>query len=376
MIAISPADRKFLDEVWAGVERKLARTASRLKDAMPYKLVDGRYDDRQDWKLWWTNSFWAGILWRLYQQTGHHVYRQYAESIEIKLDKYLYDFDGLDHDVGFMWLLTSVLNYETTGNEQSRKRALLAASVLASRSMPTGGYIRAWNGPVNNGRCIIDCMMNIPLLYWASEQCGDKRFSLVADRHAEKTLKDIVRPDGSVHHIVVFDEETGEVKETPAGQGFASGSAWSRGQSWALYGFAQSYGWTRNQTYLDAAKRVAHYILANLALSDYIPPSDYRQPAESSMRDSSAGAIAASGLIDLAGYVPEPEARLYLDSALRIMRALERSCAVSSDDSREALLTYGSCCYVAPEFPEGVNNESLIYGDYYWVEAICKLKVL
>lgn len=363
----------FVSELWRKIERKVNVTSERLKDTMPYTTEDGRYDDRQDVFVWWTNSFWAGILWHMFRETGADKYRIYAESIEAKLDKFLYDYDGVDHDAGFLWLLSSVLSYETTGNDKSRKRALLAASVLAARSMPNGGYIRAWNGAVNNGQSIIDCMMNIPLLYWASKQLQDDRFRRIADLHAQATLTHLIREDGSVHHIVAFDEQTGAVKAYPPGQGFASGSSWSRGQSWALYGFAQSYHWTGRDEYLSAAKRVAHYILANLALNDYVPLCDYRQPSDSDMLDSSAGAIAACGLIELADCVPEAESRLYLESALRIMQALDERCGVW-DDSSEALLTNGSCRFYASEMIGGVKNGSLIYGDYYWIEAVCKLK--
>lgn len=273
-----------------------------------------------------------------------------------------------------MWLLTSVMNHTLTGDDNARKRAMLAASILSSRGNIAGHYIRAWNGN-NAGWAIIDCMMNIPLLFWASEQSGDSRFKSLAMMHADKTLQAFIREDGSVNHIVVFDEHTGELLETPGGQGVQSGSAWSRGQSWAVYGFAQAYHWTGKKEYLDAAKRVAHYTLANLALNGYVPVCDYRQPADSEQLDSSAGAITACGLIEIAKAVPADEQALYLKSALLILKALDEKCAVW-DLSDECLLRDGTSQFLDSTSQFNVKNGALIYGDFYYVEAVAKLKEL
>ncbi|MDF2937125.1 MAG: ugl 1, partial [Paenibacillaceae bacterium] len=293
MQAIVRKQERFIEETWEKIAGKVSVTANRIQDGMPYTTRYGKYDDCQESEpSWWTNSFWSGILWHMYKGTGVETFKQFAESIEAKLDQVLLEYDGLHHDVGFMWLLTSVMNHDLTGSEQARRRAMLAASILSSRGNIAGGYIRAWNGN-NAGWAIIDCMMNIPLLFWASRTSGDNRFKHLAMMHADKSLQAFVREDGSVNHIVIFDESTGELLETPGGQGVQSGSSWSRGQSWAVYGFAQAYHWTGKKEYLDAAKRIAHYTLANLALTDYIPLCDYRQPADSAQLDSSAGAITA-----------------------------------------------------------------------------------
>lgn len=375
MEAILKEHEDFIAATWEKIVGKISVTANRIQDGMPYTTRDGKYDDCQETDAsWWTNSFWSGILWHMYKDTGIETFKQYATSIEAKLDQVLLDYDGLHHDVGFMWLLTSVMNHGLTGDEQARKRAMLAASILSARGNIAGGYIRAWNGN-NAGWAIIDCMMNIPLLFWASQQSGDNRFKHLAMMHADKTLRAFIRADGSVNHIVVFDELTGEPLETPAGQGIKSGSSWSRGQSWAVYGFAQAYHWTGKQDYLDAAKRVAHYTLANLALNGYIPLCDYRQPGDSTQLDSSAGAITACGLIEIAKAVPEDEQALYLESALRILKALEEKCAVW-DQSDECLLKDGTSQYKQSPGVYEVKNGALIYGDYYYVEAIAKLREL
>lgn len=374
MKTILNENKEWIHEVWNKIEKKVAVTADRIKDGMPYTTKNGVYDDQQNNASWWTNTFWCGLLWHMYRETKDEKYREYACSIEEKMDAVLHGYDGLHHDVGFMWLLSSVMNFEITGNEKSRKRAMLAASVLSSRANIAGGFIRAWNGD-KNGWAIIDCMMNIPLLYWASKQSKDDRFTHIGLMHANKTMKDFVREDGSVHHIVSFDVNTGEILDIPRGQGYESGSSWSRGQSWAVYGFAQSYQWTKKPEYLNTAKKIAHYAVTNLAQNGYIPLCDYRQPADSNLLDSSAGVITACGLLEIAKAVPGAEKELYIKSALSILKALDEKCT-TWNESNEEILTNGTSQFHLSTGKMEVGNGSLIYGDYYFVEAICKLKEL
>jgi unsaturated chondroitin disaccharide hydrolase len=278
MISLLQENKPFIQELWEKIEKKIMLTTDSIQDTMPYTTKNGKYIDANKIDpAWWTNSFWAGILWHMYRETKMIKFKEYAESIEKKFDALLMDYDGLHHDVGFMWLLTSVLNHEITGNDPSRKRAMLAASILSSRANIAGSFIRAWNGN-NEGRAIIDCMMNIPLLYWASEKSKDSRFSHIATMHADKVIHEFIRPDGSSNHIVDFNTLDGSFLDNPAGQGYTSGSSWSRGQSWAIYGFIQSYQWTKDEKYLDTAKQIGHYILSNLAMTNYRVPCDYRQP--------------------------------------------------------------------------------------------------
>lgn len=378
MDTILKQHKEWILQTWNKIENKISVTSDRIQDRMPYTVRNGKYDDMSSDPYWWTNSFWCGILWLVYKETKQKKYMEYAQKIEEKLDAALYGYDGLHHDVGFMWLLSSVLNYKITRNENSRRRAMLAASVLSSRANIAGGYIRAWNnwGTDNKGWAIIDCMMNIQLLFWASEEIGDPRFRHIAMMHANKTRDYFVREDGSVNHIVVFDENSGEKLDNLRGQGYEVGSSWSRGQAWAVSGFAQSYHWTKEQSYLNTAKKIAHYIIANLAKNDYLPLCDYRQPETSDLLDSSAGAVTACGLIDIAKAVPEAEKALYIYHAVKLLKALEDKCAIW-DDSSEAILTNGTTQYhLIPGGKYEVKNGALIYGDYYFVEALSKLKEL
>lgn len=370
MKEILSENKDWVEDVWKRCKDKVYKTSARIKDTIPYTTKNGKYDDKSgpDSIAWWTNSFYAGILWLLYNDTKDETFKNYAEGVEKRLDEALYGYEGLHHDVGFMWLLTSVANYTLTGSKKSYQRAMLAASTLASRYNVEGGYIRAWNGENNKGWAIIDCMMNIPILYWASKMTGDERFEYIARHHATKTMNCFIRPDGSVNHIVNFDPKTGEVVETIGGQGYGVGSSWSRGQSWAVNGFAQSYNATGDVAYLDAAKRVANYFISSVS-DDFVPRVDFRQPAEPDLKDSSAGAIAACGLIEISKVVTEYEKPLYLNAAINILKALDEKCG-AWDEDEEAILKYGTEAY---HNKNGIHM-ALIYGDFYFMEAIDKLR--
>ena len=259
----------WAEETLKKVREKMAWVSEKNKDIIPYTTDEnGNYDDRSaedkqwnhdDGLNWWTNGFWGGIMWLLYQDTKEEKYADIARISEKKMEKCFESYFGLHHDVGFMFLPTAVADYRLTGNEDSRRIAMHAASLLAGRFNPVGRFIRAWNqvpGSDTRGWAIIDCMFNICLLYWASEESGDPRFRQMAMMHADTVMENFIRPDGSVCHIVEFDPETGEMVKSHGGQGYGEGSSWTRGQGWALYGFANSYTHTGKQEYLDTAKKV------------------------------------------------------------------------------------------------------------------------
>ena len=209
-------------------------------------------------------------------------------------------------------------------------------------------------------------MMNIPLLYWASEMTGDSRFKTIAMEHADTVLAHTIRPDGSCNHIVVFDPDTGEYLDNPGGQGYESGSSWSRGQSWAIYGMALSYAYTGEKRYLEAAKRTAHYFIANVSMNGYVPLVDFRAPEEPVLIDTSAGVIAACGLLEIASHVGEHEKKLYTENAVRILRTLEEKYC-DWDPENDAALGYGTGAY------HGRRHYPIIYGDYFLLEGVLRL---
>ncbi|KRE36279.1 glycoside hydrolase family 88 protein [Paenibacillus sp. Soil724D2] len=372
-------DQAWLNELIDRLSTKMDWVSEKSKHKIPYTTINGTHDNRNvdnptvtetDGINWWTNGFWGGMMWLMHHETGNEKYKEIAQISEKELDRCFDEFYGLHHDVGFMWLPTSVANYKVTQNPKSRKRALHAAVLLAGRFNLAGGFIRAWNdleGSDTRGWAIIDCMFNIPLLYWASEETGDPRFKQIAMKHADTAMSAFVRPDGSVNHIVEFDPFEGGVIRSYGGQGYEEGSSWTRGQTWALYGYMMSYIHTQKEDYLQTAKRIANYFIANIP-EDGVIPVDFRQPKEPKREDDTAAAIAACGLIEIAKVVGEHEKELYLGAALELLKTLDNS-RIDWSTGSDSLIQFGSAAYHSEN-----HHQAIIYGDYYFMEAIFKLK--
>lgn len=370
----------WADEVIGKIREKMNWVSEKNRQKIPYTTdKDGNYDDRSDSTVtwgdadgldWWTNGFWGGLMWLLYQDTKEEKYQEIARICEEKLSKCFEGYYGLHHDVGFMFQPTASYDYRLTGNAESRRTALHAANLLAGRFNPVGKYIRAWNDLPDGdtrGWAIIDCMLNLSILYWASEETGDPRFKHIAMFHADTVKDAFVRPDGSVCHIVEFDPETGERLKSHGGQGYAHGSSWTRGQGWALYGFMVSYRHTGKKEYLQTAKRVAHYCIANLTESGLIPV-DFRQPEQPEWEDSCAAAIIAGGLLDLAACVPESEQEMYRRAAFKILDTLyQQRCDFSCDCDAIVQNCTGA-------YHSDIHHQTMVYADYYFVEAVYRLK--
>ena len=360
-------DKAWLEDVAARLHTKMTYAVGKARevDYIPYSTENGQLKPVHI--HWWTNGFWPATMWQMYLATKDDMFRDEAIRTEKMLDVNLENFEGLSHDVGFMWLIQSGVRYALEGNKDSYARTMRAAQHLACRYNPNG-FIRAWNGEGREGWAIVDCMMNLPLLYWASEVSGDPRFRLIAMKHADTAMDVFVRPDGSCNHIIIFDAETGEVLDNPGGQGYESGSSWSRGQAWALYGFTLSYLHTGRQVYLDTAKRVANYFISQIT-DDYIPRCDFRQPAEPVLKDNTAGAVAAAGLLVLSRQLPELEAVTYYDVAVKMLRAMERE-DINWELNDPALLQRCTAAY--HDIPG--RHITMNYADYFFVEAIHMLR--
>ncbi len=368
-------NKEWIEKVWEKLDEKLSRTSVKSRDKIPYSTKDGVHDTCTDGiKITnWTNGFWGGLMWLMYAGTGKECYKLTAERSEELMDVCFSDYvEELHHDVGFMWHILSGANYRLTGNKRSRNRNLLAAMTLMSRYNVEGNYIRSWNVTWekidNAGWTIIDCMMNIPQLYWASRELGDDRFKKIAVRYADMAMRDHVREDGSVNHIVIHDTEKADtVLGTHAGQGYAVGSSWSRGVSWALYGFVLSYIHTKENRYLETAKKVAKHFIESVEKTNYLPLLDFKAPAEPILYDSTAGAIAVCGLIEIAKNVEENQQEYYLSVALKILQAMEKNWC-NWEENEDSILQMGSERY------ERGHHKPIIYGDYFFTEAILKLK--
>ena len=332
---------------------------------IPYKSENGAWiPSPYDGNSWWTGGFWPGLMWQFYAATKNDAFQAEARRAEKLLTDEFRVFKFLNHDVGFMYLLSCGADYKLTGDEQAKWDTLHAASLLLGRFSPAG-YIRAWNGDNQKGFAIIDCMMNLSLLFWASRQTGDPRFEKAARIHADTTLREFLRPDGSVSHIIEFDPETGKRVREHGGQGYCLGSQWSRGQAWGLYGFTLAALNTQEPRSLDAAQKIAANFISHIR-PDGLTDCDFCQPDTEERLDNIAGAVAACGLLELAKITGDEQ---YRAAALRLVDGLLDHCCDWSD-ARCGLLTHCTASY----HDDGAGRHTNItYGDYFLVEALAKL---
>ncbi|MTW14227.1 glucuronyl hydrolase [Pseudoduganella eburnea] len=321
----------------------------------------------------WTTGFWPGMLWLGYELTGWQRFRDAATVQAADFARRLQEQADLDHhDLGFLYLLSNVAADRIAALPGARATALAAADRLLARFLPGAGVIQAWgklDDPKERGRVIVDCVMNLPLLHWASAVTGEPGYREAARSHLVNTRHHLVRPDGSTCHTFFFNADTGEPLREVTHQGLADSSCWSRGQAWALYGFALNHRHLPELGLLDAAMQVADYFLGHLppdlvALWDLGLAHDSGEP-----RDSSANAIAACGLLDLASQLPPgPQREHYHAAGERLLDALARHCAAELP-AAGGLLTHGTYHRLANL---GVE-ECTLWGDYYYLEALARL---
>ncbi|WP_053738118.1 glycoside hydrolase family 88 protein [Nocardia sp. NRRL S-836] len=315
----------------------------------------------------WVGGFWPGLLWLAHLDSGDLRFRTLAESANDRLAPRR--LDPRDHDLGFLFSPSWVTAHRLTGNPVWRDGAIDAATTLTQRWNPTGRYLRAWGRlgtPGNAGRVIIDTMMNLDLLAFASEQTGDRRFIDIAIAHARTTQTHFVRADGSTPHVFDFNPDIGAPVGPNTVQGYSPTSCWSRGQSWGVYGFTTMYRRTGLREFRDTARKMADYALSALT-PDHVPVWDYRSPlGANDVKDSSAGAILACGLLDLAKVTGRPH---YHQKALAILDGLVSTCLTTESTRAEAILARGTRNRPSED---GIEI-SLPYGDYYLFEAILRV---
>ncbi len=321
----------------------------------------------------WISGFFPANIWFLYEYTRDPKWLDMARRRTAPLDT-LRRYTKT-HDLGFMVGCPCAAAYRLTGEEAYRQLLIDASDALLTRFSPAVGLIRPWdnkNGDPNPYRVIIDNMMNLEMLFTVSKLTGDKRYYDIAVCHADNTLKNHFRPDNSCFHIVCYDAETGRVTGQRGGQGYSAASAWSRGQSWALYGFTMCYRETGDPSYLDRAVKCAEYFINHPRLpEDLVPYWDYDAPGiPDEPRDASAAAITASALLELAKYAPGKE-KSYYGTARKILTSLA---------SDRYLIPAGKKCgflidHSVGSKPSGSQVDvPIIYGDYYFLEALLRLK--
>ncbi|MFF9038852.1 glycoside hydrolase family 88 protein [Streptomyces sp. NPDC014892] len=315
----------------------------------------------------WVGGFWPGTLWMAWLHTGDDAFRSWAQASAEKLAPRQHDTGT--HDLGFLFYPSWVTAWRLTGDEKWRTGAVRAADSLIQRYNPRGRFIRAWGAltePRNAGRVIIDTMMNLDLLAFASRQTGDPKYLDIAVEHARTTQRVFPRPDGSTPHVFDFDPDTGAPIGPNTVQGYSPTSCWARGQAWGLYGFTTMYRRTGDGEFLATARRLADYAVRSLT-PDHVPVWDYRAPQHPhDIKDASAGAITACGLLDLAAATGT---RAYRDVALRLLGALARTCLTRESTRAEAVVA--RCTRHRPN-EDGIEI-SLPYADYYLLEGILRV---
>jgi unsaturated chondroitin disaccharide hydrolase len=313
----------------------------------------------------WTTGFWPGMLWLAYELTGSAKYRAAGETQVARFaDRLERKIDVDHHDIGFLYSLSCVAAHRLTGSELALQTALKAADQLMTRFLAAPGVLQAWGAlddPAERGRTIVDSLMNLPLLYWASEQTGSRRFADAAARHAEQLLRHIVRPDGSTYHTYYFDPQSGAPRFGRTHQGYADESTWSRGQAWALYGFSLTYRYTCADRFLEAAQRIAAVFLAHTPADGVVYWDFSFTDGSGEPKDSSASAIAACGLLELGSDQNRA-------SATTIVGALATTCT-PHNSAANTLLLHGT---QNRNTNAGVDEGNL-WGDYFYLEALTRL---
>lgn len=347
-------EKMIFDRIKANIDR--------FEDQFPHDATDLHYTLQDNTN--WMTSFWTGNLWLAYAITQDEAYRQAAEkhlsSFTERLDK-----NPPDHDTGFLYILSALWQYHLTQAQAAHDLTVRAGQHLATRFREKGQYIQAW-GPVGakgeGQRFIVDCMMNIPLLWWTANETGDDRLAEIATQHAY-TNKHLIREDFSTAHTFLMNQETGEPIGQRTVQGYADGSMWARGQSWAIFGYAVAYGWTKNEDFLELSQQLADRFLEELT-PDYLTLWDLRLPEhELQQKDTSGNAIAAGGLYRLAQHLDGDKKDHYLAASLKLIQAIEDNGYIVHDEAAEGWLKHAIY---------NMNTEVTIFmpfGDYFYLET-------
>ena len=325
----------------------------------------------------WTCGFWPGEIWLSYERTGDEAYRDAAlVLVDSFMDRIVNKIEVDHHDMGFLYTPSCVAAYKLTGSETGKQAAVLAADQLISRFQEKGQFIQAWGalGAADNYRYIIDCLLNVPLLYWATETTGDAKYADIAHRHVTTCLANSIRPDGSTYHTFFMDPVTGGPVRGATCQGYKDDSCWARGQAWGVYGTALSYRYTKRPEYLDAFRRVLAYYLERLP-DDLVPYWDMTFiSGDEEPRDSSSASIVACGLLEAAKYVDEAEAARYTKLAAQMLGSVVKYYAVTEGPVGIGLVRHGTYSKKSPYntcTPEGVD-ECVSWGDYFYMEALTR----
>jgi len=339
-------------------------------------LVSPRTLDKGELKMVaskdWTSGFFPGQLWFLYEYTGKPVWRQQAESFTANIETE--KTNAGSHDMGFKVYCSFGTGYRLTKNTRYRDIIIDAAKTLSLRFNPVIGCIRSWDHHKERWGfpVIIDNMMNLELLFAATQLSGDSSFYKIAVSHANTTMKNHFRADYSSYHVVDYDTVSGRVVKKETYQGYADESAWARGQAWGLYGYTMCYRFTKNKKYLEQAEKIAAFILNHRNLpADLVPYWDFNAPnIPNEERDASAAAVLASGLYELSTY--SKNGKLYKEKGDRIVASLTNSYRSPVGENKGFILLHSTGSKPA----KSEVDVPLNYADYYYLEALLRSKKL
>lgn len=346
-------------------------------DKFPFSASEGNFYQPSENETW-TTGFWTGEIWLAYERTKDERLKKAGEKQADSFLKRIQDkVDVNHHDMGFLYSPSCVAAYMLTGNENAKQAAIMAADNLMGRFHEKGQFFQAWGdlGAPDNYRLIIDCLLNMPLLFWAAEITGKKEYAVKAEAHIRTAMQYVIRPDHSTYHTYFFNPETGEPTHGVTHQGYRDGSAWARGQAWGIYGAALSYRRLKQDEYVDIFKKLSDYFIEHLP-EDLVPYWDFDfTDGSGEPRDSSSAAIAACGMLEMAKYMEKEDAEYYTSVAKRLVAALAKGYAVKSQTESNGLLLHGTYAR-SSEFNTCPNigvDECNTWGDYYYLEALTRL---
>lgn len=357
---------------------KVTKSLGQLKQEGDYSMMprniennDSAWACRKACAEEWCSGFWPGILWYDYENTSDENVRKEAEKYTEALG-YLANEPIYDHDLGFIMFCSYGNGYRLNHNPKYKEVILASADSLANLFNPAVGTMLSWPRNVEmlgGHNTIMDNMMNLEMLFWASKNGGNKDLYDIAVKHADTTMQHHFRPDGTCFHVAVYNPESGEFIKGMTHQGYADNSTWARGQAWAIYGYTMVYRETQNPKYLDFACKVTDAYLSRLP-EDGIPYWDFDDPAiPQSPRDASAASIVASALLELQGYCDDEKGKSYREMAEKMLASLSGP-EYRSSDGKASFLDHST-----GHKPAGTEiDASIIYADYYYIEGLTRLR--
>ena len=374
-------DRVFFEKAFAFVESKVKSGLKDFTDKFPSaRSVNLVYEpvNNADRKYYsdWTSSFWTGMLWLVFEMTGDE---QLKEAAQIQVKSFRERFDNRDivdhHDLGFLYSLSCVADYKLTGSSFAKETALAAAEHLANRYVEKSQIIQN-QGDVKDfsartsGSFIIDCCMNLPLLYWAAEVTGNRTYYDKAYHHIIQAVNCLVREDASSFQAFKVDAVTGEPVRGWTNQGYADDSCWARGQAWGIYGMVLSYKYTGDRRLLEVAQKLTNYYLNRLP-EDEVCGWDLIFTENDCQRDTSAAAIAVCGMLEIAKNLPifDANRKLYENAALTILKSMAENYTTAEHPESNGVLMHG---VYSINKPDSVD-ECCIWGDYFYTEALVRV---